>query len=121
MSDITASLETLVRQAPLTVGVYLSEAVERIDRQFGTGYAAKNPALVGAFLQAASMDFVGSVIAQQVREGIESAGEGIALALGDVSENVRSDHPLMAGNLNTLASAIQYAGEAIAKRIGGQF
>lgn len=103
----------------MTVDVYLSEAVKRIDREFGEGYAAKNPALVGAFIQAASMDFAGSYIAQQILVGIANAGDDIARALGDVAENVRSDHPLMAGTVGELSAAIQSAGEAVAKRIGG--
>lgn len=116
---MSALPETLMRQASMTVDVYLSEAVERIDRRFGDGYAAKNPALVGAFIQAASMDFAGSYIAQQMEDGISCAGSEIARVLGDVAENVRSDHPLMAGTVGELSAAIQAAGEAIAKRIGG--
>jgi len=35
---------------------YLKRAVEALDAQFGEGYAAANPALVGSFLQSASIE-----------------------------------------------------------------
>ncbi len=118
-TEITASSETLMRQAPGTVAEYLEQAVGIIDRQFGKGYAASNPALVGAFLQAASMDFAASIIAQQIREGMEHAGSAVAAALGSVAENVRSDHPLMAGTVDELSAAVRAAGESIADGLAG--
>jgi len=36
---ITASAETLLRQASMTADTYMGEAVERVDRLFGDGYA----------------------------------------------------------------------------------
>jgi hypothetical protein len=57
MSDyITASFDTLLEQAPTTAAVYLRAAKREIDSVFGEGYAAKNPALVAAFIQAAASD-----------------------------------------------------------------
>ena len=35
---------------------FLKRAVSAIDAQFGDGYAAANPALVGSFLQSASIE-----------------------------------------------------------------
>jgi hypothetical protein len=54
---ITAPADTLMRQAPMTVSLYLSEAIEAIDGKFGDGYAAKNPQLVAAFIAACAQDF----------------------------------------------------------------
>lgn len=113
IETIEASMDTLMRQAPKTVAEYLDSAVEAIDAKFGDGYATKNPALVSAFLQAASMDYAGSIIAQQLREGIEHAGSAVADALGSVAENVRSDHPLMGGTVGELSAAVRAAGDAI--------
>lgn len=36
---------------------YLDFAITQVDRLFGAGYAATNPALVGSFMQAAATDF----------------------------------------------------------------
>jgi hypothetical protein len=46
-----------VRQAGMTVSGYLASAIESIDGQFGAGYATSNPALVAAFIHAATLDF----------------------------------------------------------------
>ncbi len=35
---------------------YLKRAIEALDAEFGEGYAAANPALVGSFLQSASIE-----------------------------------------------------------------
>ena len=57
MSDfITASFDTLLGQASDTASVYLGRAHREIDKEFGEGYAAKNPQLVAAFMQVASAD-----------------------------------------------------------------
>lgn len=56
-----------MRQAPLTIGDYLDEAVHQIDRQFGEGYAMKNPALVAAFLNCCATDFNTGVIGQAIQ------------------------------------------------------
>jgi hypothetical protein len=59
----------------MTVDTYLSQAVKRIDTEFGKGFAKKNPGLVGAFIQAAASDFNYAVLAQQIRVGLESIAE----------------------------------------------
>ena len=57
MSDyITANFDILLDQAPTTAAVYLRTAKREIDSLFGEGYAAKNPALVIEFIQAAASD-----------------------------------------------------------------
>lgn len=55
-----------MKQAPMTVQLYLSEAIEIIDKQFGEGYAEKNPSLVGAFIQACAVDCGAMVIADHL-------------------------------------------------------
>ena len=47
-----------MRQASMTAREYLEAAVIAIDEEFGPGYAKNNPALVGDFIKAASMDFL---------------------------------------------------------------
>ena len=51
MGTIEASADTLLRQASLTAEEYMTEAIERIDKSFGQGYAKKNPNLVAAFMK----------------------------------------------------------------------
>ena len=40
----------------------MREAVEAIDKQFGTGYASAHPELVAGFMQAAAIDQAGMYI-----------------------------------------------------------
>ena len=74
--QVTASFLTLMDQAPATVSGYFWAAVKDIDAKFGKGYAAKNPALVGAYTQACAQDYHSSthlmaieILAEQV-EGL---------------------------------------------------
>ena len=57
MSIDNARMETLLRQAPMTIADYMAHAVKYIDDAFGPGYAKENPALVGAVIQASAQDF----------------------------------------------------------------
>lgn len=54
---VSASAETLMRQATITASAYMSDAVREIDNQFGEGFAKNNPVLVGAFIQASALDY----------------------------------------------------------------
>jgi hypothetical protein len=40
IGEITAGFETLMEQASMTVDTYLSQAVKRIDTEFGKGLSA---------------------------------------------------------------------------------
>jgi hypothetical protein len=55
--DITASWDTLMRQASMTVHDYVTAIIGTIDEHFGKGYAKQNPALVAALVQATTADF----------------------------------------------------------------
>lgn len=59
-------------QAHLTVGTYLSQARRMIDDEFGPGFAEKNPALVGAFIQAATSYVNSTAIATSLSEVAKS-------------------------------------------------
>jgi hypothetical protein len=84
--EITASAETLMRQGWMTADEYLRYAVECIDERIGEkGYAKKHPELIGAFMQAASMDCAAAVIAQQIRAGLDGIAERRA------NENLQSE------------------------------
>lgn len=74
MTSITASPEALMRQASMTAHEYLMEARQRIDREFGEGYAVAHPELVGSFMQAAALDFHASATAQATGKAAEHLG-----------------------------------------------
>ncbi|MGP4958118.1 hypothetical protein [Pseudomonas helleri] len=78
---ITSDYTTLVDQAPDTAGDYLFAAKEKIDQEFGEGYAAKKPELVAAFIKTAGQDFNTAVLVVAIQEAsdkIESALHAIA-------------------------------------------
>ncbi len=54
---VTASYDTLMRQASMTADEYLHEAIRAIDRVAYPGYALKHPELIGTFMQVAAADF----------------------------------------------------------------
>lgn len=58
--------EKLMDQAVSTAYRYMNEAVRKIDSEFGAGYAKEHPELVAGFIQAASTDFAGSLLAQKL-------------------------------------------------------
>jgi hypothetical protein len=113
---------------------YLQEAVAAIDEEFGEGYAAANPGLVGAFIQAATLEesakYHGWVL-ETVGEEIEGAAKAIyhigeqmdlmglkdiakavneaASSIGDVSISL-DNMPAQYGGLEKIAEAITNGG-----------
>jgi hypothetical protein len=68
---ITASADTLMKQAHWTAALYLERAVKDIDALLGKGAARQHPELVAAYMQTASIDMAGATIAQQIRAGLD--------------------------------------------------
>ena len=77
MTDITASLDSLVKQGAMTASQYMSEAISEIDVLFGDGYAKQNPVLVAAFMQAATTDLGATVQAKVLGEALEKIGDAL--------------------------------------------
>jgi hypothetical protein len=75
---ITADATTLMRQAPMTAQMYLSQAVDCIDNQFGPGYAKAHPDLVAAFMQVSGQDFTMAILAQAINEAAEEIARAVA-------------------------------------------
>jgi len=71
---ITASAETLMKQAYWTAAIYLEHAIED---QLGKDAARQHPELVAAYMQAASIDMAGATIAQQIRAGLDEIAAAI--------------------------------------------
>jgi hypothetical protein len=63
------SIDTLTRQAPMTVSNYFNEAVDIIDARFGNGYAKANPHLIATFISACVVDF--QTMMQQMRDDLD--------------------------------------------------
>jgi len=55
----------------MTASGYLFEAIERIDKQLGEGYAEEHPELIVGFMHAAAFDCSIGVLAQQLRAAID--------------------------------------------------
>lgn len=83
MEKITADGDTLMRQAPDTIALYLRRAVEVIDAEFGKGFAKAHPDLVAAFLAACARDLETS----SITSGLQNIAEAIdAVALRSTNE-----------------------------------
>jgi len=89
MGNITASPNTLLRQASMTAHDYMLEAKNNIDSCFSPGYAKAHPNLVAGFMIAASLDMVGCTIAKEITEGLEAlAGEVNRSGLDQIAEAI---------------------------------
>lgn len=87
--EISASAETLMRQAGLTADEYMKSGIKHIDATFGDGFAKANPALLAAFMQTAAIDYHSAatiVAGQKVEEQLAS----IAEHLNDLSNQLPS-------------------------------
>lgn len=78
VNEITAGFETLMQQAPMTGSVYLAEAVQRIDEEFGDGFAEKHPILIGSFILVAAIDCSFATLAQQIHQGLSEVASAIS-------------------------------------------
>lgn len=85
MSEVTASFDTLMRQAPSTIALYLRDAVREIDNIFGKGYSAEHPNLVAAFITACASDFNFSAIQKELIPAIED----LASSLSEIADAIR--------------------------------
>ena len=75
---MSADADTLMRQAPMTVDLYLRKAVESIDEVFGAGYAKAHPEVVAAFMQACSWDFATTMGSNSVDRLADAINAGLA-------------------------------------------
>lgn len=85
VDKITASAETLLRQASMTAADYLRAAVRELDSVFGEGYAQQHPELVAAFMRTAAQDYHTAVSAS-VQQDLVDALDRVADAIQDVAD-----------------------------------
>lgn len=87
MNDrVTESFDDLLHQASMTADTYMSSAIREIDAAFGASHVKANPALVAAFMQAASSDFVAASntkVYGSALDRIADSLDGVAHALRD--------------------------------------
>lgn len=81
----TADARELMNQAVPTIATYLSASIRAIDAQLGDGYAALNPELLGAFLQAAASDFNAASLSKALG-GLSNELEHIASSLSALGD-----------------------------------
>lgn len=103
---ITASYDTLMRQASMTVEDYMSAAIRSIDKKFGEGYAKANPVLVAAYINGCTKDFGTSALIVAIQEATEV-----------IAESLRNQ--ALADSTSEMATAIEDAAREIATAIEG--
>ena len=72
MEKPTMSYDTAFENATNDPWVYLDKAADVLNAKFGDGYAKKNPALMGTYMQTASHEFRTSVWCKALWEISES-------------------------------------------------
>ena len=72
MEKPTMSYDTAFENASNDPWVYLDKAADVLNAKFGDGYAKKNPALMGTYMQTASHEFRTSVWCKALWEISES-------------------------------------------------
>ena len=84
---ITASADTLMRQASMTASDYMRAAVHEIDAQFGKGYAKAHPELVAAFMSTAAQDFHTGLMAATIQDLSSRLGD-LHSAVGEIAQAI---------------------------------
>src|SRR5262249_42486290 len=81
---IELSGDGIVWQAKKAAHDYLVAGIADIDKLFGEGTARAHPELVTAYAQIAAIDASATIVAQQVRAGIETVAEAIGAYYADL-------------------------------------
>jgi hypothetical protein len=82
--EINTTPERLYGDARYAAEQALKDAIKTIDRELGEGYAARNPALVGAYIQAAvTAGAVGNQtrVLERIAERLGGSIDGVAAAV----------------------------------------
>jgi uncharacterized protein YoaH (UPF0181 family) len=86
--DMTGDLSVLANQAPEAVAGYFRNMVYEVDKTFGEGYSAKNPALIASLVQTCSIDFFTAVFCGTVGglgDAVEKLGDAVTEGLSGES------------------------------------
>ena len=74
-AEITKNWSELMDDGANAANYYLNDAIEKIDSKFGKGYTKEHPELAGAYINAASRETHGAVIAKAILELRNSTDE----------------------------------------------
>jgi hypothetical protein len=77
-SSITAGWTKLMEDGQNEAYMGLIDAIEKIDKQLGIGYAKEHPELIGAYMNTASKATMGAVIGKcilELRDSLDEFGE----------------------------------------------
>ncbi len=80
MQLIECDKATLFQQAMMTAQDFMSRAVRDIDKEFGLGYAKKNPALVAEYMRACGQDW-STAMRSAASDNLCARIEGLAIDL----------------------------------------
>lgn len=83
VSTVDLEGSKIMDDATGTARQYLLDAVEAIDRQFGPGYAKKNPALISTYMRVAAQDASDAMLLAAA-ETIQRSAERLAESLRPV-------------------------------------
>ena len=59
---VSADASELMKQAGYTADNYMRDAVERINKHLGDGYAELHPELIGQYMQTAALDYLATSV-----------------------------------------------------------
>jgi hypothetical protein len=74
---ITLTEDAIARSALQAASRFLREAIKEVNAQMGDGAADRHPQIVAAFMHVVTNDYTGTLLAQQVRVGLESVATSI--------------------------------------------
>ena len=76
MQKPTMTEDSAIQQAGETIGIYLEQAIDEIDKRFGDGYAKKNPAFVSELVRCQTLDFNNASLVAGLYEIADALKEG---------------------------------------------
>lgn len=88
MNKITASPESLMRQATSTINTYIGDFVKifiRAEDVFGKDFLQKNPMLLASLVESANQDFIKASEIQTL-QGLVEAVQEISSSLNNIAE-----------------------------------
>jgi len=89
MEEKRMNTDELYRQTFLTAEDYFNDAVRKIDKKFGEGYAKENPELVKGYMQVLAQDF-DTALKTKTLEELRETISGINYNLEQIADELRN-------------------------------
>lgn len=106
--QMEASNDELMRRAHADADAHLNWAIMAIDKRLGKDYAAKHPELIVGYMRTAATDLGSFFMARAI--------ESVTMAIRELPEPLRSDHPLQGETFDGLSASLR----AIAGALGSK-